>query len=187
MIQVQPGGNQPGLLHKNYLMTLPVSERDTSWTRLLLLIWLLQRPIPRANAAHKSFSVLKRALQKKGECPIPPSGLYALAAIEAGASFINFTPSVGIELPALLEHAEANNIAYMGRDGKTGETLLKSVLAPMFARRNLKVVSWFGQNILGNQDGQVLSDPKNRASKIKSKNGVVAGCAGIQTGYAGEY
>jgi myo-inositol-1-phosphate synthase len=62
----------------------------------------------------------------------------------------------------------------MGSDGKTGESLVKSVLAPMFAMRNLPVLSWVGQNVLGNRDGAVLSDPKTRASKIRSKDKVVS-------------
>ena len=72
-------------------------------------------------------------------------------------------------------------IPYMGSDGKTGETLVKSVLAPLFAMRNLSVLSWTGQNILGNRDGKVLTDPKIRAAKIQSKDKVTARILGRKT------
>ena len=71
---------------------------------------------------------------------------------------------------AIDELGAARGACYFGCDGKTGETLMKSVLAPMFARRNLPVLSWVGHNIFGNMDGQVLSDPANKQSKIESKN-----------------
>jgi myo-inositol-1-phosphate synthase len=66
--------------------------------------------------------------------------------------------------------AQQRDTCHAGRDGKTGETLLKSVLAPMFAARNLHVMSWVGHNIFGNMDGQVLDDPENKAAKVKSKD-----------------
>jgi len=66
----------------------------------------------------------------------------------------------------------------MGSDGKTGETLIKSALAPMFAMRNLQILSWSGQNILGNRDGLVLRDPSTRMSKITSKDGIISHIVG---------
>lgn len=102
--------------------------------------------------------------------PLPASSLYAIAAMRAGCSYINFTPSVGSNLPALDELAQQQGVLHVGRDGKTGETLLKAVLAPMFAERNLNVMSWVGHNIFGNLDGKVLDDPVNKASKVQSKD-----------------
>jgi myo-inositol-1-phosphate synthase len=128
---------------------------------------------PRA-AVHADFAKLSRALTRRGSRVLPTSSLYALAAIEAGCPFINFTPSLGICVPAIRRRADALSLPYMGSDGKTGESLVKSVLAPMFAMRNLPVLSWVGQNVLGNRDGAVLSDPKTRASKIRSKDKVVS-------------
>jgi myo-inositol-1-phosphate synthase len=81
-------------------------------------------------------------------------------------------------VPSLERRALDLGIPYMGNDGKTGETLVKSVLAPLFAMRNLEVLSWVGQNILGNRDGAVLNDPATRQSKIKSKDGLVARIVG---------
>ena len=80
-------------------------------------------------------------------------------------------------------------IAHAGRDGKTGETLLKSVLAPMFAARHLKVMSWVGHNIFGNLDGRVLDDPRNKAAKVHSKDHLLAEILGYppQTHVSIEY
>lgn len=127
-------------------------------------------PSAKAGVAHQSYGRLKQALARRGSRVLPTSSLYALAALESGAAYINFTPSPGINIAAIRERAEELQIPYMGRDGKTGESLVKSVLAPMFTMRNLKVLSWFGQNILGNRDGEVLRDPSTRMSKIKSKD-----------------
>lgn len=104
------------------------------------------------------------------EVQVPASSLYAIAAMHSKCSYVNFTPSVGSDLPALDDLANIEKVLHCGRDGKTGETLLKSVLAPMFAARNLKVLSWVGHNIFGNMDGVVLNDPVNKATKVKSKD-----------------
>ncbi|MGA2032192.1 MAG: inositol-3-phosphate synthase [Thermoguttaceae bacterium] len=102
-------------------------------------------------------------------CPLPASSLYAIAALDLGCSYVNFTPSLGAAPPAIDELARLRGARHAGCDGKTGETLLKSVLAPMFARRNLQVLSWVGHNIFGNMDGKVLDDPQNKQAKIASK------------------
>lgn len=98
------------------------------------------------------------------------STLYAYAALQEGCAYINFTPSPAALPPAIIQLAEERGLPVMGSDGKTGETLVKSALAPMFAMRNLQVLSWEGFNILGNQDGKVLEYPANKASKIESKD-----------------
>jgi myo-inositol-1-phosphate synthase len=98
------------------------------------------------------------------------SSLYAIAALDLGFPYINFTPSVGATPRAIRELAELRGTCHAGCDGKTGETLLKSVLAPMFSQRNLQVLSWVGHNIFGNLDGQILDDPVNKSSKIQSKD-----------------
>jgi len=132
----------------------------------------------RRQAAHARFDKLQRALARRGSNVLPTSSLYALAAIEAGCPFINFTPSLGVNVAAIQERAGALGVPYMGRDGKTGETLVKSILAPMFAMRHLPVLSWVGQNILGNRDGAVLRDPKTRLSKIQTKDKIVSQIVG---------
>ncbi len=116
-----------------------------------------------------SWPELNALLQKSKTPPLPASSLYAIAAFEAGCPFINFTPSIAADLPAIIELAASKKVVHCGRDGKTGETLLKSVLAPMFAARNLQVLSWVGHNIFGNMDGIVLNAPENKATKVHSK------------------
>ncbi|MET8988183.1 inositol-3-phosphate synthase [Nonomuraea wenchangensis] len=105
---------------------------------------------------------------------LPPSSLYAYAAFHAGCGYVEFTPSTGPALPALAELAARQGVPYAGRDGKTGETLVRSALAPMFADRALRVHSWSGLNLLGGGDGATLADPAARSSKRLSKDQVVA-------------
>ncbi len=104
---------------------------------------------------------------------LPPSSLYAYAAVTAGCAYVDFTPSTGLRLPALAALADAHRVPYAGHDGKTGETLLKSVLAPMFAMRHLAVRSWSGINLLGGGDGVTLADPAANAAKVRSKQRVL--------------
>ena len=100
----------------------------------------------------------------------PASCLYAYAALANGHPFVNFTPSPGSSIPALRELARNRGALHCGSDGKTGETLLKTVLAPMFVARALKVRAWQGYNMLGNRDGEVLADPMHKESKLRNKN-----------------
>jgi len=100
----------------------------------------------------------------------PASVIYAYAALSGGHPYVNFTPSPGSSAPALRELARERRVPHCGNDGKTGETLVKTVLAPLFVARNLRVLAWQGYNMLGNRDGEVLSDPLHRESKVKSKN-----------------
>jgi myo-inositol-1-phosphate synthase len=106
--------------------------------------------------------------------------LYAWAALDLGCPYVNFTPSLGASLAALEELAIQRKTVLGGKDGKTGETLLKTVLAPMFAARNWQILSWVGHNIFGNRDGLVLDNPENKASKIKTKDQVVSGIVGYK-------
>jgi myo-inositol-1-phosphate synthase len=96
--------------------------------------------------------------------------LYAYAALDAGFPYVNFTPSPGSTVPALVELALRRGVPHMGSDGKTGETLVKTVLAPLFTGRALRVLSWEGYNMLGNRDGFVLDDPLAKLSKTRSKD-----------------
>lgn len=109
-------------------------------------------------------------LLDREDCPLPASALYAIAALDAGHAYVNFTPSLGSAPAAIGELARLRGTCHMGCDGKTGETLMKSVLAPMFAQRNLQVMSWVGHNIFGNLDGKVLNDPVNKKAKVASKD-----------------
>jgi myo-inositol-1-phosphate synthase len=113
-------------------------------------------------------------------CPLRAGSLYAIAALDSKNSFVNFTPSLGSSYAALDDLARRRGACHAGRDGKTGETLLKTVLAPLFASRNLEVMSWVGHNILGNADGRVLASPEHKASKLKSKDGALGALLGYE-------
>ncbi|UPK75158.1 inositol-3-phosphate synthase [Nocardioidaceae bacterium SCSIO 66511] len=115
-----------------------------------------------------SWSALEAAWDA-GRSPLAPSSMYACAALLADCAYVGFTPSPGIEVPALRELAENRGLPYAGRDGKTGETLVKSVLAPMFASRALPIRSWTSVNLLGGGDGETLADPTAAASKTGTK------------------
>ncbi|MBC8451579.1 MAG: inositol-3-phosphate synthase [Planctomycetes bacterium] len=104
---------------------------------------------------------------------LPASVLYAYASFAAGASFVEFTPNSGSSSPALRELALREGVPHCGNDGKTGETLFKTALAPMFAARQLQVLTWQAYNMLGNGDGAVLQNPAHREGKLRNKDKVL--------------
>ncbi len=127
----------------------------------------------KAHPCHDSAEALLEELAS-GRCDaFRSSTLYAIAAARVGASLVNFTPSPGTLLPATCQLLEQNGCAYAGSDGKTGETLVKSALAPMFSQRALKVLSWQGYNMLGDRDGEILAHEENRQTKIDSKGELI--------------
>ena len=128
-------------------------------------------------APHPAFADLAalRAAMAGPEPVLPAHALYAYAALSAGCGYIDFTPSGAMLIPALDELAREAGVPYTGNDGKTGETLVKSALAPMFAHRALRVRSWSGTNLLGGGDGATLADPLAAASKTASKARALAG------------
>jgi myo-inositol-1-phosphate synthase len=128
---------------------------------------------------YSSVAKFRTALEAK-DTTIPASALYGWAALDLGIPYINFTPSLGSSFPAALELAQERKTTVCGKDGKTGETMMKTVLAPMFAHRNFKILSWVGHNIFGNRDGVVLDDPANKASKIQTKDQVVSSIVGYK-------
>jgi myo-inositol-1-phosphate synthase len=130
---------------------------------------------------HQSLARIKQAWKNESESPpLPASSLYAWAAVENGYPFVNFTPSLGASFPAFQELLRQHQGVIAGQDGKTGETLLKSALAPMFLARNLKILSWVGHNIFGNRDGWVLNDPRNKESKVKTKDKIISSVTGYK-------
>jgi myo-inositol-1-phosphate synthase len=104
---------------------------------------------------------------------VSPAMLYAYAAIAEGVPYGNFTPSVAADIPALIQFAEKQGVPITGKDGKTGQTFIKSVIAPALKARALKVEGWYSTNILGNRDGLALSDQESLASKIKTKSSLL--------------
>jgi myo-inositol-1-phosphate synthase len=104
---------------------------------------------------------------------ISPSMLYAYAALKLGVPFVNGAPNLTVDTPALIELAKLTKTPIAGKDFKTGQTLMKTILAPGLAARSLGVRGWFSTNILGNRDGLVLDDPDNFKTKEVSKLGVL--------------
>ncbi len=141
-------------------------------------------PLAEPRPEWSSLTALRAALDDDRAEVFPASMLYAYAALEAGLAYVNFTPSVGASVPALDELARARGAVHAGRDGKTGETLVKTALAPLFALRNLKVLAWEGYNMLGNPDGEALRDPKTRGAKTTSKDRSLKSILGDGVGHS---
>lgn len=152
-------------------------------SRALVVVNVASTEPPPSTEPPASAAELEAALAARPPRDFRPGLLYAWAAVKAGAAYVNFTASPSCIVPALEEFAQARGVPVMGNDGKTGETLVKSGLAPLFRARRLEVASWVGYNILGNRDGSVLAEDANKRSKIASKDSVVASILGrpVQT------
>ena len=124
------------------------------------------------SSIHLTLEALDEAIDAD-DARVVPSMLYAYAAIAEGVPFANGAPNVTLEIPAMRELWERHGVPVCGKDFKTGQTMLKTVLAPMFRTRMLGVRGWFSTNILGNRDGEVLDDPESFRSKEVSKLGVL--------------
>jgi myo-inositol-1-phosphate synthase len=111
---------------------------------------------------------------------VTPSMAFAWLAFSTGVPYLNFTPNVTVELPALRELARRRKTPFCGKDGKTGQTLMKTALAPMLALRGLKVEGWISANYLGNADGENLADPENAAEKLRNKKKVLEQILGYE-------
>jgi len=145
------------------------SFRESAGVSRVIVVNLASSEAQRAESeSWESLAAFEAAIAA-GE-PQPASVLYAYAALKSGHPFVNFTPSAGASIPALRELAEASGVPIAGNDGKTGETLVKTVLAPMFTGRALKVLAWQGYNMLGNRDGEVLEEPAHKAAKLQNKD-----------------
>ena len=127
-----------------------------------------ERTVDLLHPAYQTRSAFERALDDNS-AEIGPAMLYAYAAISEGVPFANFTPSVAVDIPALVQFAEAEDVPVCGKDGKTGQTMLKTALAPAFRTRALRVDGWYSANILGNRDGKALDDKDSLASKLATK------------------
>jgi myo-inositol-1-phosphate synthase len=131
-------------------------------------------PVPKfSEKYHTTIEGFEEMLDNDVKEYATASMLYAYVALKLGLPYGNFTPSVGSSLPALKELALEKGVPHAGNDGKTGETLVKTTLAPMFAYRNLKILGWMSYNILGDYDGKVLSHRENKESKVISKDRVL--------------
>lgn len=124
------------------------------------------------SEVHESLAAFEQGL-KDNDARIAPSMIYAYAALKLGIPFANGAPNLTVDIPALIELAKETNTPIAGKDFKTGQTLMKTILAPGLSARALGVNGWFSDNILGNRDGLVLDDPDNFKTKEVSKLGVL--------------
>src|SRR5689334_4857241 len=124
------------------------------------------------SAIHQSVKAFEKALTKNDE-NIAPSMIYAYAALSEGVPFANGAPNLTVDIPAMMELSRKNNAPIAGKDFKTGQTLMKTILAPGFKARMLGLNGWFSTNILGNRDGEVLDDPGSFKTKEESKLSVL--------------
>jgi myo-inositol-1-phosphate synthase len=146
------------------------AENDIS---RLVMIWCGSTEVYiEPNPIHLSLETFEKGL-KENDPAISPSMLYAYAAISERIPFGNGAPNLTVDIPALLQLAKKNNVPLSGKDFKTGQTLMKTVLAPAFKARLLGVSGWFSTNILGNRDGEVLDEEGSFRSKEVSKLGAL--------------
>jgi myo-inositol-1-phosphate synthase len=127
---------------------------------------------PVASDIHRDLDAFESALLADDPA-ITPSMAYAWLALSNEIPYLNFTSNVSAELPALQALARRNRTPFCGKDGKTGQTLLKTALAPMLALRGLRVRGWISANYLGNADGENLSHPEHATEKLRNKLGVL--------------
>jgi myo-inositol-1-phosphate synthase len=138
-----------------------------------VMIWcgsteIFQRP----EEPHRSLEALQKAVDAN-DSRIAPSMLYALAALETGIPFVNGAPNLTVDIGAMVELAGQNQVAVAGKDFKTGQTLMKTILAPGLKARMLGLEGWYSTNILGNRDGLVLDDKDSFKTKEESKLSVL--------------
>ena len=124
------------------------------------------------TAVHQSLKTFEKALVSNDEA-IAPSMIYAYASLMEGVPFANGAPNLTVDLPVMLELSRKNDAPICGKDFKTGQTLMKTILAPGFKARLLGLAGWFSTNILGNRDGEVLEDPGSFKTKEESKLSVL--------------
>jgi myo-inositol-1-phosphate synthase len=124
------------------------------------------------TAVHETLEAFERGLVESSD-DIAPSAIYAYACLRKGVAFANGAPNLAVDFPAIHELARREGVAIAGKDFKTGQTLMKTILAPGFKARLLGLEGWYSTNILGNRDGEVLDDPDSFKSKEVSKLGVL--------------
>lgn len=125
------------------------------------------------GASHASLAAFEAEMKKTESDQIAPSMCYAYAALSEGVPFINGAPALTVDFPAMWELADKMGVPICGKDYKTGQTMMKTVLAPAFHTRMLGLSGWFSTNILGNRDGEVLDDPQSFKTKEVSKLSVI--------------
>ena len=192
LIEIKP---MPAVFDHNFAKRLNgtyIKKADTRWNLVellrqdirkfkeengcdrLVVLWAASTEIyiPLAEE-HKTLESLEKAMKDNRTDIIAPSMCYAYAALSEGAPFVMGAPNLCVDIPAMWELSEKKQVPIAGKDFKSGQTLMKTVLAPMFKTRMLGVSGWFSTNILGNRDGEVLDQPENFKTKEVSKLSVI--------------
>ena len=139
----------------------------------LVMIWAASTEIfLRPHAVHRNLKTFEQAMRENHKA-IAPSMVYAYAALKSSVPFANGAPNLTVDIPALMDLANQQGVAVCGKDFKTGQTLMKTILAPGLKSRMLGLDGWYSTNILGNRDGEVLDDPDSFKTKEESKLSVL--------------
>ena len=147
--------------------------RKASGASRAVMVWCGSTEVyAQHKPVHESLAAFEKGL-KENSPDIPPSMIYAYAAIASGTPYANGAPNLSVDVPALMEMAKAKGVPVAGKDFKTGQTLMKTIIAPRLKARMLGLQGWFSTNILGNRDGEVLDDPGSFRSKEVSKASVL--------------
>ncbi len=147
--------------------------KDATGVDRVVIIWCASTEVfLEPSAVHQSLESFEEGLRNDDDA-IPPSMVYAYAALKMGVPYANGAPNLNIDIPALLELSKQTQSPIAGKDFKTGQTLMKTILAPGLKSRLLGVSGWFSTNILGNRDGEVLDDPGSFKTKEESKLGAL--------------
>jgi len=157
----------------NQVMADIKSFKETNGCDRLVAVWCGSTEVYRKPSdVHSSLAKFEAGLESSND-DIAPSQIYAYACLKMGVPYANGAPNLSVDTPALLELARKQGLPVTGKDFKTGQTLMKTILAPGFKARMLGLQGWYSTNILGNRDGEVLDDPESFKSKEVTKLGVI--------------
>src|ERR1700730_16528098 len=161
-----------------FILAQQLIEEIAEWKRKnkcsrVVMIWAASTEIfLKVHPVHKTLESFEKAMRENHKA-IAPSMIYAYAALKSGIPFANGAPNLTIDIPALMTLADKNKLAICGKDFKTGQTLMKTIIAPGLKARMLGLHGWYSTNILGNRDGEVLDDPESFKTKEESKLSVL--------------
>ena len=168
---VKEGKNKMELAEQ--LMADMAQFKEEKGCERLVIVWAASTEIYlETSDIHCTIEAFEKAMYDNDE-RIAPSMIYAYAAIKSGVPFANGAPNLTVDIPALTKLAEQHGVPICGKDFKTGQTLMKTIIAPGLKARMLGLDGWYSTNILGNRDGEVLDDPENFKTKEESKLSVL--------------
>src|SRR5258706_6617101 len=170
-VNVKQGKNKLELA-KHIIDDIADFKRKNKCDRLVM-VWAASTEIfMKQHAVHRNLETFEKAMRENHKA-IAPSMVYAYAALKSGVPFANGAPNLTVDIPALMDLANKHGMPVCGKDFKTGQTLMKTILAPGLKSRMLGLHGWYSTNILGNRDGEVLDDPDSFKTKEESKLSVL--------------